>query len=151
MGLISYNDTTNGDLKAAHCDDVACSSATISTIDDGGADRVGLDTSITIGTDGLGLISYLDFTNEDLKVAHCDNIACTDATTTTIESTGTIVLVTSITIGIDELVLRHACYDVSEHPHPSLPPLRQGKGLYPLPFRNEGELERGRSYPSRHC
>jgi hypothetical protein len=33
-------------------------------------------TSITTGADGLGLISYYDFTNEDLKVAHCDNTFC---------------------------------------------------------------------------
>ena len=33
--------------------------------------------------------------------------------------------------------------NVLEGPHPSLPPLRQGKGLYPLSRRNGGELERG--------
>ena len=37
---------------------------------------VGWTTSITIGADGLGLISYLDATNDDLKVAHCDNTFC---------------------------------------------------------------------------
>ena len=34
--------------------------------------------------------------------------------------------------------------NVQEHsPHPNLPPLRQGKGLYPPPRRNGGELEGG--------
>jgi hypothetical protein len=37
---------------------------------------VGWYTSITIGTDGLGLISYRDQTNDDLKVAHCENTFC---------------------------------------------------------------------------
>jgi hypothetical protein len=37
---------------------------------------VGVDTSITTGADGRGLISYYDVTNEDLKVAHCANTAC---------------------------------------------------------------------------
>ena len=31
---------------------------------------VGWYTSVAIGTDGLGFISYLDLTNSDLKVAH---------------------------------------------------------------------------------
>ena len=33
-----------------------------------------MGTSITIGADGLGLISYYDVTNGDLKVAHCSNV-----------------------------------------------------------------------------
>ena len=41
----------------------------------------GRDTSITIGADGLGLISYFDIFSWDnrtggLKVAHCDNTFC---------------------------------------------------------------------------
>ena len=36
----------------------------------------GCYTSITIGADGLGLISYFDSTNGDLKVAHCSNPFC---------------------------------------------------------------------------
>jgi len=37
---------------------------------------VGLYTSITIGTDGLALISYFDNANNDLKVAHCSSTYC---------------------------------------------------------------------------
>ena len=58
----------------AHCLNVTCTAATVSTLDSVG--DVGYDTSITIGTDGLGLISYRDGTNFDLKVAHCSNLAC---------------------------------------------------------------------------
>jgi hypothetical protein len=32
--------------------------------------------SITIGGDGLGVISYYDATNADLKVAHCGDSQC---------------------------------------------------------------------------
>jgi len=32
---------------------------------------------VTIGADGLGLISYYDNWWADLKVAHCDNLFCT--------------------------------------------------------------------------
>jgi hypothetical protein len=49
-------------------------SATISSVDTAG--NVGIDTSLTIGADGLGLISYQDATNMELKVAHCSNIDC---------------------------------------------------------------------------
>ena len=41
-----------------------------------GAGNVGQYSSVTIGTDGLGLISYYDVTNGDLKVAHCSNLFC---------------------------------------------------------------------------
>jgi len=32
---------------------------------------------VTIGADGLGLISYYDVGNGNLKVAHCANAFCT--------------------------------------------------------------------------
>ncbi len=86
LGLISYDDLTNGDLKVAHCSNTACSAATITALD---GTSLGLDvgrfTSITIGTDGLGLISYYDDTNSALKVAHCSDTACTAATGATLE------------------------------------------------------------------
>ena len=46
----------------------------ITTLDATG--DVGEYTSFTIGADGLGLISYWDATNDDLKVAHCENAFC---------------------------------------------------------------------------
>jgi hypothetical protein len=49
-------------------------SNTITTIDSGG--YVGYHTSITIGTDGLPVISYYDWTIYDLKVAKCANPFC---------------------------------------------------------------------------
>ncbi|MBT5476818.1 MAG: hypothetical protein HOK43_08170, partial [Chloroflexi bacterium] len=107
LGLISYRDQTNKNLKVAHCDNAACTSATISTLDSDGS--VGTDTSITIGADGLGLISYYDFTNTALKVAHCSNTMCTLATTSTIDSDRISFsgwgYNTSITIGADGLPL----------------------------------------------
>ena len=38
---------------------------------------VGRYPSVTVGSDGLGLVSYLDATNNNLKAAHCTNLACT--------------------------------------------------------------------------
>ncbi|MFP4346613.1 MAG: hypothetical protein ACLFU8_18160 [Anaerolineales bacterium] len=103
LALISYYDASQGDLKVAHCHDVACTGATTTTLDSAG--DVGYDTSITIGADGLGLISYLDWNNRDLKVAHCHDVACTGATITTLDSAGDVGYDTSITIGADGLGL----------------------------------------------
>jgi hypothetical protein len=103
LGLISYYDHTNGDLKVAHCANTACTSATLTTLDSAG--EVGNYSSVTIGADGLGLISYFDKTNGDLRLAHCSNAACTSATLTTVDSTGQVGLFTSVTIGADGLGL----------------------------------------------
>jgi preprotein translocase subunit Sec61beta len=100
LGLISYWDGTATDLKVAHCDDPACSAATITTLD-GATSNVGAFTSITIGDDGLGLISYYDATNTALKVAHCTDVACTSATTYTLDEPDTVGQHTEITIGPD--------------------------------------------------
>jgi hypothetical protein len=107
LGLISYYDNTNQDLKVAHCTDAICSVATTSTLDSDG--DVGTYTSIAIGADGLGLISYHDNTNNCLKVAHCSNSACTAATISTLDSPFeygmNIGQYSSITIGADGLGL----------------------------------------------
>jgi len=73
-GLISYYDAGNGDLKVAHCSNLLCTAATLTTVDSAG--NVGQYSSVTIGADGLALISYYDETNGDLKVAHCSNLFC---------------------------------------------------------------------------
>ena len=72
--VISYYDSTNGDLKVAHCDDAACSSVTLNTVDATG--DMGEFTAIAIGSDGLPVISYFDDTKKDLKVAHCGTRSC---------------------------------------------------------------------------
>jgi hypothetical protein len=65
---------------------------------------VGYQISITIGTDGLPVISYYDFGNMGLKVAKCGNSACSSGNTiTAIDSAGDVGWYTSITIGTDGL------------------------------------------------
>jgi hypothetical protein len=63
--------------------------------------NVGFHTSIAIGLDGNPIISYLDGTNFDLKVAACTNPTCTTSTTSTLDSTGIVGGFTSIAIGLD--------------------------------------------------
>ena len=104
LGLISYFDYTNGDLKVFHCANVDCSSGVATTLDSS-ANDLGRNTSVTIGVDGLGLISYYDLTNENLKVFHCANLTCTNGISNTLDFSGTVGLYSSITIGADGLGL----------------------------------------------
>lgn len=109
LPIISYaidtNSYTDGildyDLRVAHCNDLTCSSATFSAIDAVG--NTGHFSSITIGSDGLPVVSYIDFTNYYLKVAHCSDPTCAAFSLTTLDSSGMVALSTSITIGADGL------------------------------------------------
>jgi len=110
--IISYWDGINLDLKVAACKNPTCIGATEgdrstnATIDSNGA--VGSDTSITIGINGNPIISYLDATNGDLKIAVCNNPTCTGVTeadrsiNTAIDGSADYLgQYTSITIGIN--------------------------------------------------
>ena len=78
--LISYIDLDGG-LSVAHCADVACSSATISPslLSSYGPQRLS-SPSMTIGSDGLGLISVWNRHYQILYVAHCEDADCSTAT-----------------------------------------------------------------------
>jgi preprotein translocase subunit Sec61beta len=112
LGLISYHWEKTG-LNVARCSDINCTTATITTVPNPfktqvsspPTTNVGRYSSITIGTDGLGLISYYDDGFADLRVAHCSDTNCTTATITTLDSTGDVGRFTSITIGADGLGL----------------------------------------------
>jgi hypothetical protein len=92
--LISYlsdfaaDSTISRDLKVAHCADVVCSSATVTSYE---VPSMVMDqTAIAIGPDGFGTIAYwvIDAdpsVDATLKVAHCRNAACTTATITAID------------------------------------------------------------------
>jgi len=104
LPVISYWDRTNRDLKVAHCGNAACTVGnTLTTVDSVG--NVGYDTAITIGRDGLPVISYYDYTNHILKVVHCGNVACSAGNTilNVASLLGGTVGETSIAIGGDGL------------------------------------------------
>src|SRR5438067_11695724 len=75
----------------------ACSAAALTTLDSAGT--VGAYSSVAVGADGLGLISYYDGTNGDLKAAHCDNLACSSAPLTTRDSAGLVGHFTALRVG----------------------------------------------------
>jgi hypothetical protein len=111
---VSYTRRTTGDdyeLKAAHCSNIACTEATLSTLES----SIGwsIHTSITIGADGLGLISYYDAAQDALRIAHCINPVCSSATLSTIEEGAAEVSWT--TTGADGLGL--VAYWVEESPN----------------------------------
>jgi hypothetical protein len=78
--IISYYDVTNGNLKIAFCNNnTNCNSPTLTTVDDGGGDDVGLYTSLVLDGSGNPIISYYDATNDDLLLAFCNNATNCDA------------------------------------------------------------------------
>ena len=75
LPIVSYFDAANAYLKVVHCITLTCSSVdTPQTVD--GSSNVGQYSSITIGADGLPILSYLDGGNGNLKVAHCASAYC---------------------------------------------------------------------------
>lgn len=75
LGIVSYYDYTNANLKVTHCADIACTSLTnVTNVDEFG--DVGQFNSLTIGVDGLPLITYRDWDDRAVKAAHCGDVAC---------------------------------------------------------------------------
>jgi hypothetical protein len=87
--VISYSCNvpgTGSGLWVAKCNDPACSGdgETLSFVDDDGDVY---ETSIVIGDDGFPVISYRGFVNQTLKVAKCNDLACSgdDETITVVD------------------------------------------------------------------
>jgi hypothetical protein len=92
-------------LKSFYCRDALCA-----WNDEFGLDRVVIsrqraDTAVSIGKDGLALISYYDLNNGNLKVAHCNDAFCSSAAYFTLDEEGAVGMHTSLAIGSDGLGL----------------------------------------------
>jgi len=74
--IISYFDSDNNQLKFVHCDSPDCTDPVSVVVDDSSA-SVGQHSEVTIGTDGLPIISYTDWDNHTLRLAHCASRSCT--------------------------------------------------------------------------
>jgi len=101
--IISSRDATAGSLVVVHCADMSCTTSSSAVVDDGGSHAVGQYTAISIGSDGLAVISYRDSTSKDLKVAHCNDVACSTATKFVVDTATDTGLFTSLAIGSDGL------------------------------------------------
>ena len=66
---------------------------------------VGSHSSIAIGADGLGLISYYDASYHGLKIAHCLDVVCSEAVLSRLDTYGYSGTSTAVTIGADGLGL----------------------------------------------
>src|SRR5439155_5919629 len=88
--LFPYTTLFRSNLKVAHCSDAVCSSATTATIDTG---NIGGFTSIAIGSDGLGVVTYETPQTAlgPIKVAHCANVARSEEHTSELQSRGQLV------------------------------------------------------------
>jgi hypothetical protein len=81
LPVISYYESTNGNLKVLSCGNAACNSESnnIAAVDAVG--DVGRANSLKIAADGLPIISYCDTTNTSPKVVRCGNASCSSGNT----------------------------------------------------------------------
>ncbi len=75
--VISYSDQPNDSLKLAHCNDANCAGGdeSVTTVDS--SIGTSIFNSLALDNDGYPVISYFDETNNDLKLAHCNDANCT--------------------------------------------------------------------------
>ena len=99
--IITYFDSDTDALKVAHCGDLTCSTGNLVSVIES-LDPTAIESSIAIGQDGLPIISYADWANKDLKVAHCGNVSCsTGNVLTTVDNSFDVGRGNSLAIGGD--------------------------------------------------
>jgi len=86
---ISYRHEGSQSLKFARCTNADCTAVTTTTVD-ASVNAGDLRTAIALGSDGFVRISYLDDTNDDLRLARCTNPDCTTRVVTTVDATGNV-------------------------------------------------------------
>lgn len=98
--VIAYYVSTLFSLRVAACLDPSCDSLVIRDIDGGNpwSDR-GPNPSVVIGLDGNPVVSYQDYTNQDLRVAACTDPTCENWVTTQMLTTNNDGAFSSMVIG----------------------------------------------------
>jgi hypothetical protein len=107
LGHISYLSrlsagSSHGWLQIKNCANVRCSSATDGSSDYLPSGTTGEYTSITVGPDGVALVSYYDAVSGDLRFLRDDLL---DTPPLTLDGAGDVGQHTSLTIGVDGLPL----------------------------------------------
>ena len=77
----------NGKVVVSHCVNAFCSATTNTVLDTTGA--VAAAPSVAIGADTFPVIAYSHSSGPSLRVARCENLACTASTRSTVEANGT--------------------------------------------------------------
>ena len=75
--------------------------AVVTVLDSAG--NVGAGSSVAYGPGGLALVAYLDTGNGRLKVAACQDVACTSAAIHPLDASGTVAGSTAVAFGTDGL------------------------------------------------
>ena len=75
--VVSYYDQTNDALKILHCNDPACVGGDESIVTPDSAGDVGRFPSIVLDSSGNPVISYLVWSDFDLRIMHCNDPNCT--------------------------------------------------------------------------
>lgn len=88
-GVPLYTYRAAGALRVVYCGSVTCTASTECDLIVG--EQLAQESSITIGEDGLALISYFDQDAGDLRVAHCSDAECTTVTNAMVDSEGRVV------------------------------------------------------------
>jgi hypothetical protein len=86
LPIITYFKGATADLMAVHCNNLNCSTKTITAIVTAG--DVGRFSSVAIGPDGLPVVAYYDASAMGLRVARCADVACTSASVEVVDDPG---------------------------------------------------------------
>jgi hypothetical protein len=102
LPLLSYDWDTG--LLVAHCVNIHCSGITTKFYDalTDGRDTVS-NTSLAIGADGLGVVSYHNPSTSRLEFVHCTNLACSNGSISAVRTETPVDWAPSVAIGADGL------------------------------------------------
>jgi hypothetical protein len=105
--VIAYYKRSTGDLRVARCNDPACAGGNEKRSTVASTGDVGQWASLGIGLDGRPAVAFYDVTLHVLKLARCNDAACTGGNerVTTLDAAGDAGQYASLAIGVDGVPL----------------------------------------------